>query len=524
MQGMGADLYSFLTRHKLFWLASGILLLLYWPVLTGVYGFHNDYAMLFDFTLLSEGKPGWFRFNESNNLFIVGRPVLAFLMNVVAHTVTNAESFMTWRFIGFGFMLGFFAVIWQVLVCALGVEQFWAAMAILFMGLLPGMILGVIWLTMIPADGFNFLLISAAWVCLEMACAKAVWFRRDMPAIFWAVGAMLLFLVALYNYPLTAMGVFFFYFLRVLFARDVIWPEMRRRMVVGVAFWGMGMLIYRLTERYLVTPAFMKGIHFNDVMSLYDLNIGFDLKPKMLLLGKILTVMVAGPWEFLSWTTLAWIGPLVVIALALGGLGWQRRAAFDAKMFRMVGERLAWGITFILFMLCPLLLGKGVSFFNGYRVVALLGCAFVMILVAILRLASTEPRYMRWAKGLGVGMSLSAVLVVSSALGVALKHNEQQLDFIRAKLAQADLRIKKKFVLIRLPDDASWVNRTGKGEFLMGMVTGQQLQPLVDEAFTKRKLSPDGVVSFVLESQYRGRVIPKEDVLIMDPAELIYWR
>jgi hypothetical protein len=501
-----------------FLLVIFLLLVVYWPGLTAIYGIHTDYSLLFKY------KQSWFGFIETDQLFQVGRPLNGIASNIIFNTVNSIESFILWRWIAFGFMAWFLFIFWGYLRFNCKVHGFLASMVITLIGLTPAVAIYGLWVSLIFQGIPTVLMSTGAYFCLNRGRSGARWMRTDPAGIGWILTAALVFILALYLYPPVALAVFLFTFAHLVFVPLSQWVETRRRVIMDVSLFSIAIIVYRITERFWVTPFLIRNQPDHPLPACYDMAIGPNFFAKAHVLLETMNVSVAGPWHFFS-PRYGWLIPAVFICSMMVFSLYARRhfLSFSFMHVKVTLERSFWVVLVLLLASLPVIMPKGVVELLGYRLVPVSCCMIILLFVAMLGWTFSLKKNIFFMRCAVVYVLLSAA-IVSGAFSRVVSNYTRELDHVRSSLASEDISKKTLFVYIQLPPNTSFIRDALPYEYSLMITVYQHFVPLVTEALNSMGRSRESAYYQVLPSEYHGRVKPDPRLLVIDPQELQYWR
>jgi hypothetical protein len=413
--GLARDLRDFAVL-------AAILLAAYGAALLVPFAYHDDYY--------------YFAYDERSSrmyhpqaLFIqfTGRQLYNFIATPMAAVLWEVSDFTLIRAVVIGTLVLAAFMLARVLE-RLGVTR-WHAMAVAScVFLLPGMQLGVIWVTLAPCAAALILSLIAAYAMIPAAPGAR------SKAAGWAVASFALLLTALFVYPPWAMFFVVLVFARVLFERE----EGARRLFASLALqagiFAAAAIAYFYLHKFVYLPAFAAKHpdHYARWVKAgsYEFALAADLMESARRFTETVVVTSAKLWSlYASWEVVA-----VVLALIIaGGLASLRAVA------RGEVTRAAWAARAValaaLSIACVLPVLAASASHSGYRVVLPFSAVLVLALYASVRTLARESLSARWRTPVLAGLVLSTGLFAA-----ATAHMNVRASALNARLELSLLR------------------------------------------------------------------------------------
>ena len=493
------------------------LLVIYFPGITPIYGMHNDYS------LLSPGK-GFFSFDETMHLALIGRPLGALLINIPFVTIYSFSDMIWWRWVDFGFMLVMLAVLGWMLVKIWNISRIWLALILFAIALLPVTTVYVLWICHLMPGFVTVLLALAAYYYFDQG-------RKENGRIVGRkrknfVAAFVLFFAANAVYPPVALVVFALSFLHILYSSQLSKKELRKILIADTVFFIGAIGLFFVIEHYIlhqfVVHYLNHGNELNGPDPRYKMAIGFNISVKLNLLWDILVTAISGPWYFSFWKfgALIWVGGVAAALLIKTVL---RDSAVRKSESMSLIEKTLWGILFVLLVNVPLLLPVGVDKLFGFRVIFPTALMAIFLFFRNAQIASDALR--RCGKkdfvlfALFLGMVVASMTVREALIRVSTNYH-REFEFVRRTLQSCLPAKTDNYFIIPLEENEALVPRRMPFEYGLMIKTDTHLLPFVlEHLFNHQSKHIEGIFS-------RGRdynPLERENNCVIDPRNSPYW-
>lgn len=470
------------------------------PLFVFDFGLHNDYSFL-----VAE-KPGRLSFtnilfgfrDENPHLIMVGRPINAFLMGLLAVTLNGVKDLSVMRFVSFLVTFAAGGLTFTFLKKRLSLHPFWAVSAAFGIFALPSSQVYIIWVTNLIPGSLTVLVVCVSYLVFDRAFDE---FKRfyHRPLLF--LGAFLLLLGAFLIYPPNALFFLVFTTAKILFSKLSEWPVTRRRITIDVLFCGFTTIFYFVFVKFVLGPVSlrvypeMRGLMIEPQR--YALSISNDLAYKAVQFYNI-SMISFGAWfhaqfdEKIAYPVFLALagGTLVILANTL--LARKRQVADGAENSGTV--HIGWIIQIVvavlfvsLLSISPVLAAKGS--FISYRLLYPY-CAIVVLFVFWV-LANLTAYAFKGGRGLERAVAAIATLMILLAASLAASNlyasafsAKKELGFFREKVLNEMPWNTVRISIIKPPWGSSFVEPVLKHEFNY-MASNYNDTPAVDVVIKK---------------------------------------
>lgn len=408
------------------------------PILVSRFALHNDWSFLAGDVRF----PWWYRYPESDHLFIVGRPLGALLLNVQGLLVTSLGAMLASRFVAVAFILIAAWIMYRFLTGSLGASRFPATALAASIALLPPFELYAAWSTNLVPGALTVALSSALYLWLDRAWPDGPPTKPRADVIAIVVALVLLMSI----YPPTALFSLVFTVARLLLdgasARRVAVRDWLVSAASMLGYFVAGKFVF-IPAAISINPSFAEGLSVVDSIG-YAFSVTTDLTAKIEFLAHYMGLV-------LSLTPGTVLGPWAAAGLAaIAILGWV--AVARARLTRdnvgtVVVTALFVAATFLL-STAPVAAAKGDI--TGYRLAAASEAIWLLVVLAPL-FYLPQDRFRAAAAALWTVVLLIQVGVSDYILERTALDCEREYNAFRTIVARAQNGTTLDLVVVLMP-------------------------------------------------------------------------
>lgn len=433
--------------------------------------------------MLISDKTSWFGFIESGHLLFIGRALGAVLINGQCFFLNQISDFAASRFVSFLVLLVFTGLFFQRLSRKHHLGFFWSGIISFGILLLPSNQVSILWAGNFVPGSLNLLYSFASYLLLERVQ------RGTLPSVIALSGSLLLFIASLFIYPPTAMFVYVFTFSSILFSPFSQWRH--TRLIVGrdLLFFGAGMGIYWIMNRFLIYPLVAGSGHFLPPRQIaYQMAISVNVFSKMGLLIDTALSSASGTWHLYYGESGALI-TLFLMGFCLFPVAYLKEGTYGGyKDLSSLAQRVFAGAALFFLSNLPSFLAKGNFTLLGYHVL-LPGSAMILLLQFWLmrecdRLLQGGHRA-SCMKAVAIALILAYGLLTSWNVRDTVTNYARELNFIRTKVASADYAKTVGFIIKTVPRGETLIQRRLPFEFSCMITHTQHVEFILREGLRK---------------------------------------
>ncbi len=445
------------------------------------FGLHNDYSFLM------APKPARLTFtnilfgftDENPHLILVGRPINAFLMGLLAVTLNSINDFVLMRFVSFLITLiaGYLTYIY--LKSRMSLNSFWAAAIAFGIFALPSSQVYIIWVTNLIPGSLTVLVACVSYFIFDRSFDKYnKFYHRPLLLI---VAFMFLF-GAFLIYPPNALFFLVFTTAKIFFSKLNEWPKTRRRVTFDIIFCGLTTFFYLSFVKFILAPLFIKFYPKTQELMIdpqrYSLIFSRDLFHKAVQFYDM-SLMSFGAWFHAQFDEkIAYpiffllLGGALIILFKYVLLPWHQTKNSERfsrlRLLKWIFQIIFFALFIILFSTSPVLAAKGS--FISYRLIFPY-CAMVVLLIFWVLSKSIETIFKnRQNLTRAVTVTASAMIILSAFLASSNLYSsalsaKRELVFIRQKIVDEMPWNTTRVLIIKPPWGSSFVEPIIKHEF-----------------------------------------------------------
>ena len=411
--------------------------ILFIPIFLAHFSAHTDGF------LISTPKGNWLGDPEGGILFMQGRPLWTYLDSFIGWFVKSVTDLSSLRLFVFfiklltGFLLYHFCHRQKS-------GEAWAALIAFCFLLLPSNIINVIWVCNGAPESISLLFGILSYLSLEKC--------TDLRPRWEMAGAPIFFLIALLVYQPTAVIVFSFMFLKLLFQETFSWEILRLRFMLEICFYGAILILYWFLFKHFIIPF---GQHLNfplTVGDIYRTDLVNNISTKLPLIIDIIKYSLISTWDLIlhdrpfdEWLMIAVFVASIFLFII------QRKLSFNFSTLNASLQKLILACTLFLLANTPELMAINYKTVVGYRTLlpgALIGLGLFFYSLKFIYLHLKNERSKKIAVYLMEIYFLGLVSTAAWTIQQTVLNDTMEYNYLNSIASQIDYHKTDKIIMV----------------------------------------------------------------------------